>query len=57
MRVAEMRQDAERQVPTCRVAAEEDVGGATFGVLENVAQCVDRLAELGRVDSVRGETV
>lgn len=52
-----MGQDAERQVPACRVAAEEDVGGAAVRVLEDVAQGVDCLAELGWVDGVWGEGV
>lgn len=52
-----MGQDAERQVPACRIAAEEDVGGAAVRVLEDVAQGVDCLAELGWVDGVWGEGV
>ena len=52
-----MGQDAERQVPACRVAAKEDVGGAAVRVLEDVAQRVDGLAELGWVDGVGGEGV
>jgi len=53
VRVREVRQDADSQVPARRVAAQEDLRRAMARLVEDVAQRLDSLRELRRVPRVR----
>lgn len=57
VRMRQVQQHGQGEVPACGVAAEDDGGWGAAGVDEDVAQGVDGLAQLGRVDGVRGEGV
>lgn len=55
--MGEVRKDAADEVPTGGVAADVDVARGVVGVVEDVTEAFDSLAELGGIGSVRGEGV
>lgn len=58
MRVmGDVQEDSQRNVGTSRVTAQEDVFGRKASFAEDVAQGLDALLQLGRIDGMGGQSV